>query len=54
MLINVVFIHFFAGTKIINNYDELSKWILSREVIIHLQELWFATHGCWDDKDNVS
>ena len=44
----------FVGTKRINNFDEEMKWILSREAIVHLAELWFVTCGHWDNKQNIS
>ena len=30
------------------------QWILSKEGIINLKELWYSVHGYWDNKKNVA
>ena len=53
-LIITYFVYLFTGRNKISTCEELKNWILSPEEIRNLPALWFALHGHWDSKENIS
>ena len=41
------------GINHMNSCDELMSWILSREAMLHIVDLWTTLFSLWDDKKEV-
>ena len=38
----------------LTNWDQAMQWILSKQGIICLKELWYSVHGYWENKKNLA